>query len=112
MRVLLDGVDDGELAAQLRERDATTVAGRAHADLVLLGVEDGAGLKRIATAWRQVAVGGALWVVYPKGVRTVTENEVRRAGLALGIVDNKVARFSATHTALRFVARRAAPASG
>lgn len=107
--MLLDGVSSDELDAQLRERDAAVVSGRGSAELVLLGVEDAAAVSRVSAAWRRVAPGGALWVVYPKGVRHITEHDVRGAGLALGVVDNKVARFSATHTAMRFVARKAAP---
>jgi len=103
-RVAVSGVDDADFARDLRDRDAQPV--EEAADLVFLGVEDRDALDGIAAAWARAAPGGALWVVYPKGVRVVTENDVRQAGLALGIVDVKIVRFSATHTALRFVARR------
>jgi hypothetical protein len=46
---------------------------------------------------------GAIRVVYPKGRKDITENDVRQAGLRAGLVDVKVARFSETHTALKFV---------
>jgi hypothetical protein len=46
---------------------------------------------------------GALWIVYPKGVAAIREVEVIAAGRAAGLKDIKVARFSATHTALKFV---------
>ena len=46
---------------------------------------------------------GALWVVYPKGVQTIREIEVIAAGREAGLKDVKVASFSATHTALKFV---------
>ncbi len=45
----------------------------------------------------------ALWLVYPKGQKIITEADVRVAGLKAGLVDVKVASFSATHTALKFV---------
>ncbi len=45
----------------------------------------------------------ALWIVYPKGQKTITESDVRGTGLKAGLVDVKVASFSATHTALKFV---------
>ena len=100
------GIPDADFAAELRQRDVEHVE-RA-ADVTLLGVETRDDLDGVAAAWGRTAQpGGALWVVYPRGVRIVTENDVRGAGLALGIVDNKVARFSDTHTAVRFVARRA-----
>ncbi len=49
---------------------------------------------------------GPVWVIYPKGVQAVRENDVRTAGLAAGLVDIKVCAFSATHTALKFTPRR------
>jgi hypothetical protein len=45
----------------------------------------------------------ALWIVYPKGQQSITEADVRSAGLIAGLTDVKVASFSATHTALKFV---------
>jgi len=106
MRVAVDGVHDDDFARDLHSRDVEQV--EAGADVVMLGVEDRDGLAGIARAWSRAATGGALWIVYPRGVRTVTENDVRSAGLAAGVVDVKVVRFSATHTALRFVARKPA----
>jgi hypothetical protein len=47
-----------------------------------------------------------LWLVYPKGQKTITEADVRSAGLKVGLVDVKVVSFSATHTALKFVLRK------
>ncbi len=43
------------------------------------------------------------WIVYPKGVKSITEAEVMKAGKAAGLVDTKVASFSSTHTALKMV---------
>ncbi len=107
MRLALDGVDDDALLRDLHARDVALVEN--DADIALLGVEDRDGLGGIAAAWKRVrpGAGGALWIVYPKGVRVVTEQDVRDAGLAAGLVDVKVVRFSDTHTALRFVVRRA-----
>ena len=50
---------------------------------------------------------GAVWVVYPKGRPEISEVDVIRAGVEQGLVDNKVVRFSDTHTALRFVIPKA-----
>ena len=43
------------------------------------------------------------WVVYPKGLSTIREVDVLKAGRDAGLVDIKVASFSPTHTALKFV---------
>jgi hypothetical protein len=45
----------------------------------------------------------ALWVVYPKGQKQITENDVIAAGRKSGLKDVKVVGFSATHTGLKFV---------
>jgi hypothetical protein len=45
----------------------------------------------------------ALWIVYPKGQKSTTENDVIAAGRKTGLKDVKVVGFSSTHTALKFV---------
>jgi hypothetical protein len=45
----------------------------------------------------------ALRIVYPKGQKHITENDVLAAGRNCGLKDVKVVGFSATHTALKFV---------
>lgn len=64
-------------------------------------------LRKIENYRELLAVAGGLWVIYPKGRKDVTEAQMRAAGLANGMVDNKVISFSATHTGLRFVIRKA-----
>jgi hypothetical protein len=49
----------------------------------------------------------ALWIIYPKGQKSVSESHVRSAGLKSGLTDIKVANFSSTHTALKFVIPKA-----
>ncbi len=62
--------------------------------------ENLADLPKIAKAMQSAA---ALWIVYPKGQKHITENDVLAAGRKSGLKDVKVVRFSATHTALKFV---------
>lgn len=45
----------------------------------------------------------ALWVVYPKGQKSITEMDVLSAVRTAGLKDVKVVGFSATHSALKFV---------
>jgi hypothetical protein len=61
---------------------------------------DLAALPKIAKAMHGAA---ALWIVYPKGQREITENDVLAAGRKTGLKDVKVVGFSSTHTALKFV---------
>lgn len=59
-----------------------------------------AALKKIAGKMQGSA---ALWVVYPKGQKSITETDVIGAGRKAGLKDVKVVGFSTTHTALKFV---------
>jgi hypothetical protein len=45
----------------------------------------------------------ALWIVYPKGRKDLSENDVLATGRKAGLKDVKVVGFSPTHTALKFV---------
>jgi hypothetical protein len=45
----------------------------------------------------------ALWIVYPKGQKHITEIDVITAGRKCGLKDVKVVGFSSTHTSLKFV---------
>jgi hypothetical protein len=60
-------------------------------------------LRRVPTIAKSMRGATALWIVYLKGQKTITESEVRSTGLQAGLTDIKVASFSATHTALKFV---------
>jgi hypothetical protein len=60
-------------------------------------------LRRVHSLAKSMRGPAALWIVYPKGQKSITESEVRSTGLKAGLVDIKVAGFSPTHTALKFV---------
>jgi hypothetical protein len=45
----------------------------------------------------------ALWIVYPKGRKDITEMDVLNTGRKARLKDIKVMSFSSTHTALKFV---------
>jgi hypothetical protein len=103
MRVSVEG-ELGDLLPELTERGAEMVA--SNVDIAFLGVSEAAALGCVPETWARVCERGAMWIVYPKGVRAVTQNDVLAAGRALGLLDVKVVRFSDTHTGLRFVAPR------
>lgn len=97
---------DQDFLAELKERGANPR--KENADVVFLA----ANLKSALDQMPGIAAG-ALWIVYPKGLQAITEKDVLVAGRAAGLVDVKVAAFSATHTALKFVpARHKAEAAG
>lgn len=70
-------------------------------DMVLLAAPD----KRALAKLRAIS-HKTVWIVYPKGIQSITEGDVLAAGRAAGMVDIKVARFSDSHTALKFVPPR------
>jgi hypothetical protein len=80
-----------------------TVSGKGKADLIFLAASHAAALGQIPKLAATLKPAGALWVVYPKGVQAIREIQVLDAGRAAGLKDTKVASFSPTHTALRFV---------
>jgi hypothetical protein len=69
-------------------------------------------LELVAALEREMLDDAALWVVFARGLRTLSEGHVRAAGLAAGLTDNKTAKISATMTSLRFVRPKLARASG
>ncbi len=76
-------------------------------DACLLFITKNAELSKLASLVKPLTAPRTfVWVVYAKGKTDPREADVRAAGLALGIVDVKVASFSETHTALKFTARR------
>lgn len=60
-------------------------------------------LAQVPKLAKSVKAAAALWIVYPKGQKTITENDVLAAGRKAGLKDVKVVGFSPTHTALKFV---------
>jgi hypothetical protein len=62
--------------------------------------EDFSALPQISKSLEGAA---ALWIVYPKGQKHITENDVLAAGRKAGLKDVKAVGFSSTHTALKFV---------
>jgi hypothetical protein len=113
-RVVVAGVNDAEFRRLLDERtgDVTVISPGdplpAAVDLVFLGVDSVAELARLGGLRETLVPSGAIWVVSRKGkATTIRDVDVIDAGRAAGLVDNKVASFSATHTALRLVIPRA-----
>jgi hypothetical protein len=86
----------------IAERHAVVVT-KGKCNLLFLAAGKSTGLDRIGKLKANLKPGGALWVIYPKGVPQIKEIEVIQAGRAAGMQDVKVTRFSATHTGLKFV---------
>jgi hypothetical protein len=112
MRTAVMGVADDTFSAELAERGAVPVTELKDLDLLFYAADSAAELARIEGLVPLLSETGALWVVSRKGrAATVKDVEVMAAAKSFGLVDNKVVGFSETLTALRFVRRKALPAT-
>jgi hypothetical protein len=75
----------------------------ADSDLVFVAAEGLKDLAHVAKLAKSLRGAAALWIVYPKGQKHITEVDVIGAGRKAGLKDVKVVGFSATRTALKFV---------
>lgn len=107
-RVEIVNVDDPWLPALVTGAGATLVKGSISepVDMMFLAVDWPPDLERLPELRRRLQPDGAIWVVRRKGkAATLRDVDVIEAGIASGLVDNKVVAFSETHSAFRLVIR-------
>jgi hypothetical protein len=108
-KVAVVNLDDDGFITLLRGRTRDVVKGkpRTPCDIVFVGADNPRELVdrlRIVKSW--IEPNGAVWAVRPKGPHTtLKDTDAIRSGLDAGLVDNKIASFSDTHGAMRFVFR-------
>ena len=104
-RIGVLGVEDAAFLKDLADRVPEFAREKSHsgADMILLGADNLKALAKVKSLAGAIQKAGAIWIVYPKGQSHIRESDVRAAGISAGLTDNKVCRFSETHTALRFV---------
>ena len=104
-KVSLIGEFDAEFLGELKAaRQSATKDGPGDpAETIFLAVNSREELSRLTTLAKAMKGAVGLWIVYPKGQKTITENDVLAGGRKAGLKDVKVVGFSATHTALKFV---------
>jgi hypothetical protein len=100
---LLEGLPEGVAPV-------TDPRGQAPFDVVVLFTPDAAALeKEFGRALKLMDPHGGLWISWPKKssplYRDLTEDVIRAAALAAGVVDNKVCAVDETWSALRLVIR-------
>jgi hypothetical protein len=105
MRVAILGLTDGAFEAEVRARAAQVTIGRTPrtADLVIARMDRPADLERLRALREAIEPDGAVWVVWPKGVKAFREDDVRAAGPSSGLVDVKVMSFSDELSGLKLV---------
>jgi hypothetical protein len=90
-----------EIAGLTKSVSKSKVA--ADSDCIFFAAESKKDLGNLTRLVKSMQGAAALWIVYPKGQKHITENDVISAGRKSGLKDVKVVGFSATHTALKFV---------
>ncbi len=104
--VAVCGISDQIFLLELNARLANSASQhlRTKYDLIFAHVDKQGDLERIARAATHLRPNGALWVFHPKGRNaSPSDADVRAAGIATGLVDNKISAYNDTHTATRFV---------
>jgi len=104
-RVSLLGNFDAELLTELGGLTKSVSTGKivADSDWIFFAADSKGDLDGISKISKSMQGAAVLWIVYPKGQKHITENDVLAAGRKAGLKDVKVVGFSPTHTALKFV---------
>lgn len=106
MRVALIDIEDAEIRPRIADRTSDVTEGwpEPETDIVLLGADTLDALAPLEALAARIRPNGAIWVVSRKGkAATLRDLDVIDAARSAGLVDNKVASFSPTHTSLRLV---------
>jgi len=99
------GITDTGFLKQWNGHFAKLAAGKPvrDCDVIFFGAGTASELAKIKHLTAFLKKDGALWIVYPKGQKAITQGDVLAAGRKAGRKDVKVVGFSETHTALKFV---------
>lgn len=103
-------VDDEGFVGELKGRGAVVKQPRPAAaaklqamDMIFFGATQTSALGHLAVLSGAIQPAGAIWVIRPKGQKSITEADTMAAGKRAGLVDVKVVSFSDSHTAEKFV---------
>jgi hypothetical protein len=104
-KVTLLGGFDADFLQELGELTKSLSKGKLGADSewIFFAADSKEDLAAAAKISKSLEGAAALWIVYPKGQRQITEKDVLAAGRKAGLKDVKVVGFSPTRTALKFV---------
>lgn len=104
VRVL--NLDDAELVQSLQTKGTRMIRNPGvSCDMVMLGVERASELRQIEDLCEDLQPGGAIWVVLPKSIRTVTKANVVAAAREARLNHVEVVDYSETQHAHKIVRR-------
>jgi hypothetical protein len=103
--VSLIGDFGADFLSELRTSTKSVSNGKVAADTewIFCTADYAKDLSQVSKLAKSLKGAAALWIVYPKGQKQITENDVLAVGRKCGLKDVKVVSFSSTHTALKFV---------
>ncbi|HEX9162958.1 MAG TPA: hypothetical protein VF980_14730 [Thermoanaerobaculia bacterium] len=103
-KISIVGKLEAKFIEELQQRGADVAMRlRRGSDIVFLAIDAREDADRMVGIKEFLAPAGAIWVVRPKGTDAISDIDVIAAARRSGLVDVKVARFSASHTAEKFV---------
>lgn len=104
-KISLVGNFDADFLEELKPFTPSVSKGKVTADseTIFFAADSLKELSGVAKIAKSLKGATTLWIVYPKGQKTITEKDVIAAGRKTGLKDVKVVGFSVTHTALKFV---------
>lgn len=104
-KVSLFGGFDADFLDELGDLTKSLRKGKVAADSewIFFAADSKEDLATVSKISKSMQGAAALWIVYAKGQKHITENDVLAAGRKPGLKDVKVVGFSSTHTALKFV---------
>lgn len=104
-RVALIGLDDPAFMRELRERtnDISVDRPKAGTNMVLFQIDGPKPLARLTSLQKSITREGAIWMLWPKGRKHITEGMIRDEAIAQGLVDIKVMAFSEVLSGLKLV---------
>jgi hypothetical protein len=104
-KISLLGGFDADFLRELKQLVGSVTRDKAAAgsEAVFFAADSEKELSQVQKVRKSLKGATALWIVYPKGQKGITENDVIAAGRKTGLKDVKVVGFSSTHTALKFV---------
>jgi hypothetical protein len=106
-KVSLIGRFDSEFLREILALTKSVTRSKAeNADHIFFTADSKDDFSNLSKITKSLWGAAALWIVYPKGQKHITENDVLAAGRKSGLKDVKVVGFSFTHTALKFVIPR------
>jgi len=106
MRVSVVGVDDESFLGELTKRTSSVTrrTPKKDTDIIFFAADAVADLTRLVKLRDYLTPAGAIWVIHTKGKGAAFKDvDVFAAAKRAGLVDVKVASFSATHTAEKLV---------